>query len=109
MIWQSVAEAFPALAEIGSQQLWQGVHVLAVGHGGEDVLFHPVAVGQHAFLVTARTEVAGLAGESQQIIVAAAVAIDAGEALMQIDTWPESDGVIAIGLVEMMRKLARQE
>ena len=108
MIWQSGAEAFPALAEIRAQELWQGEHVLAVGHG-EDVLFHLLAVGQHAFLVTARTEVAGLAGESQQIIVAAAVAIDAGEALMQIDTWPESDGVIAIGLVEMMRKLARQE
>jgi hypothetical protein len=44
----------------------------------------PVAVGEDALLVTARAEVARLARESQEKVIAAPAAADAREAAVQV-------------------------
>lgn len=44
----------------------------------------PLALGEHALLVTARTEVASLAGIGQQVVMAALIAEDSREPLMQV-------------------------
>ena len=60
-----------------------------MGNGGQDVLLDPLTIDQHSFLVAARTEVAGLAGEGQQVIVAAVVAVNPRKALVQVTTIQE--------------------
>lgn len=90
-------EQLPPLPEIWPHQFRQGEHVLAVGDGGEHVFLDPFAVGQHALLVAARTEVAGLAGEDQEIIMAAAVAVDPGETLMQRSEQRKAAAVVGLG------------
>jgi hypothetical protein len=80
----------PMPAEDGAQELRQGEHVLAMRDRLEDILLDPFAVEQHALLVVARAEVAGLAGECEQIVVAAGIAVDAGEAVMRIAAFDET-------------------
>ena len=40
-------------------------------HRREHMIFQPLAVGEHALLMTARAEVTGLAGVGEQIVAAA--------------------------------------
>jgi hypothetical protein len=49
----------------------------------EHVLLQPCAVGEHALLVKAWTEVASLAGIGQQVVMAAMIAADAREPLIK--------------------------
>lgn len=53
-------------------------------HRGEHMIFQPLAVAEHALLMTARAEATGLAGGGGQLVAAALIAIDACEPLMQI-------------------------
>ena len=73
-----------ALVEVRSQQFRQGKDVLPVGYGDQHLLIHPLAVGQHAFLVTARTEIACLATEGKQIIMPTRITVDTGKSFLQI-------------------------
>ena len=50
----------------------------------EQVILQPLAIGEHAFLMAARTEVASFAGPGQQVFMAALIAVDAREPLMQV-------------------------
>ena len=50
----------------------------------QNFVFDPVSVEQDPFLLAARAELPGLAGKGQQVIVAAAVTVDAGKALVKI-------------------------
>ncbi len=72
------------LVEAGAQDLGDGEHVLAVRHRSQDLLLDPLPEDQHPFLVAGRAEAAGLAGEGQQVLVTALVAVDPGEPLMQV-------------------------
>ena len=53
-------------------------------HRREHVILQPLAVGEYALLMTARTEVASLAGIGQQVVMATLIAVDARERLMQV-------------------------
>jgi len=55
-----------------------------VWHRREHVILQPLAVGEYALLMTARTEVASLAGIGQQVVMATLIAVDARERLMQV-------------------------
>ena len=79
-----LTEITATIAEERSGQLRQGEHILAVWHRREQVVLQPLAVGEHALLVTARTEVASLAGIGQQVVMAALIAEDSREPLMQV-------------------------
>lgn len=59
-------------------------------HRGKDFILEPLAVRKHAFLMTARAKIPGLAGVGQQVVPAALVAVEAGKAMMQIATGQES-------------------
>jgi len=85
-----LAEIAATVAEEWPDQLWQSQYVLAMRHRREQRLLGPLAVGEHALLMTARTEVAGLAGVGQQIVVPALVTIDASEAMMEITADQEA-------------------
>lgn len=85
-----LAKIAATVAEERPQQLRQREHVLAMRHGDEQRLLEPLAVGEHPFLMTARAEVAGLARVGQQVIVAALIAVDAGEALVKVAAGQES-------------------
>ena len=69
-----------------------GGQVIRIGDAArrEQRLLEPLAVGEHALLMTARKEVAGLAGVGQQIVVPALVTIDASEAMMEITAGQEA-------------------
>ena len=76
-----LSQPIAAPSENGPQQPWHGENVLAVRHWRKHVLLDPLAVQKHALLVTARAEVARLAGESEQGVVPAGIAVDAREAV----------------------------
>ena len=73
-----MVEQFAALAEDATQRAWHGEDELAVrkvvAHGVGD----PVADPADAALVAAGAEVAGLAGEGEELFVAAAGALEGG-------------------------------
>jgi hypothetical protein len=71
-------------------ELGQRKHVLTMRYRGEQVPFQPLTVGERALLMTARAEVAGLAGVGQQIIVAAPIAVDARKATVEVAAGHES-------------------
>jgi hypothetical protein len=79
-----LTEITATIAKERSGQLQQGEQILAVWHRREHVVLQPLAVGEHALLVTARTEVASLAGIGQQVVMAALIAEDSREPLMQV-------------------------
>ena len=56
----------------------------------QNFVFDPVSVGQHPFLLAARAKLASLAGKGQQVIVAAAVTVDAREAFVEIPAVNET-------------------
>ena len=53
-------------------------------HRREHVILQPLAVGEHALLVIARTEVASLARIRQQVVMATLIAENARESFMQV-------------------------
>lgn len=59
-------------------------------HRGEHMIFQPLTVGEHALLMRAGAEVASLAGIGQQVVMAALIAGDAREPLMQIAAGEET-------------------
>lgn len=64
--------------------------VLSVRDGPQHAQLDPLAVGEHALLVAARAEIARLAGEGEQQVVAAAAAADAREAAVQVAALEEA-------------------
>jgi hypothetical protein len=69
---------------VRAQELGDGEDVLAMRHRGQHRLLDPLAKDQHPLLVAGRAEAAGLAGERQQVLVATLVAVDPGEALVEV-------------------------
>ncbi len=65
-------------------------HVLAVRNRREHIRLDPISVEQHAFLVTARVEVARLAGVREQVVVPAGVAVDAGKTIVRVAALDEA-------------------
>lgn len=84
-----LAQPCPMPAEDGAQQPRHGEYVLPMRHGLEDVLFDPLAVQEHPLLVTARAEIARLAGVGEQIVVPAGVAVDARKSAMRVAALDE--------------------
>ncbi|HEX9596154.1 MAG TPA: hypothetical protein VF982_04690 [Anaerolineales bacterium] len=83
-------ERGPVHSEHRPQPPREGEHVLAVRHGLEDILLDPLALQEPPLLVAARAEVAGLAGPGEQVIVPAGVAVDAGQAMVQVTALDEA-------------------
>lgn len=54
------AELRATIAKERPDQPWQREHVLAMRHRRAHVIFQPLAVREHALLMTARAEIAGL-------------------------------------------------
>ena len=77
-------EKLATLVEDAAQHAGDGEHELAVRDPAADVVGDPVAGGQGPTLVAGRAEVAALAGEGEELLVAAAGAVEAGEALGQV-------------------------
>jgi len=72
----------PALSlEQPTQDAGDGEHVMAVGDGGEDLLPELLGEEGRALGLAARAEVAGLAGEGQEVLAAAGGAPDPCEAV----------------------------
>ena len=69
----------PALAKDAAQHFGNGENHLSVRHLVTDVGSDPLAGGSHASLMARGAEVAGLAGEGEQALVAAVGAFEAGE------------------------------
>jgi len=91
-------EEVPALAEDAAQHFWKGEHILPVrdfvADGGGD----PSAGLADAALVAGGAEVAGLAGEGEELFVAALGAMEASEARGEIAAPKEgADGGDGIG------------
>ncbi len=61
-----------------------------MGHRLEDLFLDPLAVEEHALLVAARAEIAGLEGEDEEVVVPAGVAPDAGEAVVGVAALDEA-------------------
>jgi len=55
-----------------------------VGNRINDLFFNPITAGQHPPLMAARTEVASLATEGEQVIMAAVIAINPGKPFVQV-------------------------
>lgn len=66
-----MGEEMTSFAEDAAEHLWDGEHELAVGHFVADGGGDPVADGADAALVAGRAEVAALAGEGEESLVAA--------------------------------------
>ena len=77
---EEVVEEFAALAEDAAQRAWHGEDELAVREVEAHGVGNPVADPADAALVAAGAEVAGLAGEGDELLVAATGALQAGEA-----------------------------
>jgi len=76
-------QATPVQTTVGAQTLGDGEHHLPVRHGREERGVQPLRPDRVALRVTARAEVAALAGEREQVLVRARVTTDAGEAVLQ--------------------------
>jgi hypothetical protein len=82
-------------------------------HRGQDLLLDPLPVDQRPVLVAGPAEAAGLAGEGQQILVPAGVAVDPGEALVEVAAIEKAvqglvlDAAMNVpGLAQLIRVLA---
>ena len=67
-------------AEDTAQGPGHGEHELAMRHLEADLVGDPISQGTDAALVAAGTEVSSLAGEGEQLLMAAVGALEAGEA-----------------------------
>jgi hypothetical protein len=73
-----------ALVKVRPQQLGKSKDILPVGNRIKDLFFYPITVGQHPLLMAARTEVASLAAEGEQVIMATVIAINPGKPFVQV-------------------------
>jgi hypothetical protein len=95
-----------AFAKDAAQDLGDGEDELAVGDFVADGSGDPVAGGTDAPLVAGRADVAGLAGEGEEALVAAVGALEAGEAGGEITAAQEGfDGGDGLG-AERAERLA---
>lgn len=62
---------------------------VAVGYGFNDLFEEPLAEFDHTLLMAGRAEVPALAGEGQEVLVAAGIAADSSEAVMEDATVKE--------------------
>lgn len=79
-----LSEKRAAVSEERPDELRNGEDILPVRNRPQHAAFDPLAVGEDALLMTARAEVARLAGEGEQQIVTAAAAADARKAAVQV-------------------------
>ena len=79
-----VSEQVAALAEDRAEDFGDGEDELTVGNGQADVAGDPAGGLEGPALVAGGAEVAGLAGEGEQVLVAAAGADEAGEACGEV-------------------------
>jgi len=63
---------------------------LPVRYRPKNVLLDPIPIGEHALLVAARAEIAGLARKREQIIMTAFGTIDAREPVVRIAAFEET-------------------
>jgi len=96
-------EEFASFAEDSPERFGHGEDELAVRDVEADVVGDPVASLFDLALVAGRAEVAGFAGEGEELFVAAVRALEAGEAGGEITAFVElvdyGDGVLAEGAV----------
>jgi hypothetical protein len=85
-----VPEKLTPSREDRSNELRDGEDVLSVPNRLEEVFLDPLAVGEDALLVAARTEVPSLAGIGEEQIAAAFAAADSRETVMQIPAFEEA-------------------
>lgn len=81
---EEVGEELSAFAEDTAQNPGDGEDILAVGHVMADAAGDPCAGTTNAPLVTGGAEVAALAGEGEQFLMAAVRAVESGEACGEI-------------------------
>jgi hypothetical protein len=100
---EEVVEEFASFAEDSPERFGHGEDELAVRDVEADVVGDPVASLFDLALVAGRAEVAGFAGEGEELFVAAVRALEAGEAGGEITAFVElidyGDGVLAEGAV----------
>ncbi len=95
---EEVGEKLAALAEDAAQGSWHGEHELAVGDVETDRVGDPVADAADAPLMAGGAEVAGLAGEGEELFVTAVRALQTCEAGSEIAATVELiDDVDAVG------------
>jgi hypothetical protein len=95
---EEVSEQVAALAEDSAEDFGNGEDELAVGDGQAHMVCDPTGGLEGPALVAGGTEVAGLAGEGEQVLVAAAGADESGEACGEVAAAHESlngDGCVA--------------
>ena len=73
----------PIAAEGGTQDPGNRPHELAVIHRFENLFGHPLDEGRYSLGLAGRTEVARLAGKSEQVLFVTAPTTDAGKAVAQ--------------------------
>ena len=90
-------EEVPAFAEDAAQHFWEGEDKLAVGSFVADGSGDPCAGLADPALMTGGAEVAGFAGECEELFVAAIRALEAGEPCGEVTTAEKcADGVDGI-------------
>jgi len=101
------------MVEARAQYLRDGEDVLAVRHRSQDLLFDPLPVDEHPFLMAGKAEAAGLGGEGQQVLVTTLVAVDPGEAFVEVSAVEETlQGLVfdaamdVFGLAQLVGMLA---
>jgi len=77
------------LPEVHPEHFWHREDVLAMGDRRQHVLGHPVAKLKDTLLVAGGAEVPALAGEGQEVFMAARITADPSEALRKIATREE--------------------
>ena len=73
-----------AMIGMGPEHLLHSQDNLTVRDGPQDGVVQPLREGHRPLCVTGGTEVSALAGEREQVLVAAIVTADTGEALSQV-------------------------
>jgi hypothetical protein len=63
---------------------------VAVGDGLDDLFEEPIAEFSHTLLMAGGAEVLSLAGEGQEVLVAAGIAADSSEAVMEDAAVPKT-------------------
>jgi len=84
-----VSEQVAALSEDRAKELRDGEDELTVGNGQADVVGDPTGGLEGPALVAGGAEVAGLAGEGEQVLVAAAGADESGKACGKVPATAE--------------------
>jgi hypothetical protein len=76
-------EEFPIIEEVAPENLWHAEGEVPVGGRFEDPLTKPLPEFHYSLLVAGRAEVAALAGECQEVFMAAVLAFHAGKAVVE--------------------------